>query len=110
MCDGFISYKLTLNQHIFIELECDFHETKNISTVTYRLRNFPVRIIVKKNLFSLKSVTSLIKPLMDSSTGLYRAYCRRLDGMWELYDDLKNKITVVSSNTEANPHLLLYTV
>lgn len=46
--------------------------------------------------------------VIDLTSHHYTAYCRRLSGHWELYNDLLTKTDTSEATKEINPHGAIY--
>lgn len=108
-CDGSLSIRRSLGQHIFIELDffdpsnCLLQEQitlKNINNVV-KISDFPLELNIENNKFSLVAVI-VYEP------GHYISYCHRIDGNWEKYNDLADSISQTNSNLQINPHSAFY--
>ncbi len=56
----------------------------------YYLSDFPVNVTIQNSTYIISSA------IMYINNGHFVSYCRRSNGIWELYDDLKRKVSNVT--------------
>jgi hypothetical protein len=85
----------------------------------FSLHEVPITISIKGKQFLLRSVvayqaSSIYTTSKDAvktrGNGHYVSYAKRIDGTWQLFDDLRSKVERVSSSTNVHPHLIIYTL
>lgn len=74
------------------------------------LSDIPLQINLLEKSYKLRGCASFVPPQSSHGMGHYTAFCRRLDGTWENYDDLKDKEVCVKSLTNVYIHLVVYSV
>jgi hypothetical protein len=77
--------------------------------MTCQLSDLPVQLTCDKS-YQLRGVATFVGGKLVNSVGHYIALCRRNDGSWYSFDDLKSNVTLSKSNAKVRIHLLLYTV
>ncbi|KAB0789963.1 hypothetical protein PPYR_15749 [Photinus pyralis] len=84
---------------------------------TTSLLDIPLSVKFKysSSSYLLRSAINFIPPIgkiddFDKRIGHYTCLSRRVDGTWEVYNDLEKKKLTVSSNTIILPHLLIYSI
>lgn len=99
-----LSFNIESMGHIFIDT-CDCGSTT--------LKDLPLSIAFNSISYILRGVASFQQSCATTRQGAighYTALTRRIDGVWESYDDYRDKIKNFSSITQIEPHLLLYTI
>jgi hypothetical protein len=99
LCKGLLSYTVDVKTHLFV----DFNEGE------FPLSCVPSFLRVSGQEFHLRSVVAFLSPT-GSGIGHYVVHCRRVDGVWEKYDDLSGKVQISSGATVVMPHQILYTL
>ncbi|KAK5649722.1 hypothetical protein RI129_000751 [Pyrocoelia pectoralis] len=90
----------TARPFLFIDCDHGYIALNELSLqVKYNDRNYVLRAVIH---FEQPSASTVI------AIGHYVTYGKRLDGLWELFDDCSREFTTVSSNYRINPHLILY--
>lgn len=90
-------------------LHTDAHQYGVYSTVRSRLSNITRTVAFGGKTFQLRGVVVFKPPLRDSDAGHYYALSLRVGNKWEVYDDLKSKVTTLSGEEEISIHLLIFT-
>jgi len=78
--------------------------------VNCTLGSIPRTVSFKNKTFFLRGVVGFTPPIRDSDDGHYRGYCVRTDFSWEMYDDVRDKATIIDSSVGINVHIILYTI
>jgi len=81
-------------------------------SVMYSLEEIPKMLNIQEKIYNLRGIiafSGLDRSQLRNPTGHYMAYCFRSNGIWECYDDTKNKIKICGYRHKVNIELLLYT-
>lgn len=78
--------------------------------ITCILNEIPRELTYKNKPFALRGVVDFTPPHTSSGVGHYRGYARRADLSWEIYDDLRDKVSVIDGSVKVNLHIILYTI
>lgn len=76
------------------------------------LNSIEAAINLNGHVYNLRGVAEFIPPLITGlkSPGHYIAHVRRSDGVWEMYDDTLQTVSVTKSNRRIIPHTLFYCI
>lgn len=74
------------------------------------LKEIPLNINIENNEFHLRGVVGFSLLGEANTLGHYIAYALRNDGKWEAYDDLYDKVELVSSKHKVVPHIIMYSI
>lgn len=98
-----------LSQAINVDGTCFCLEPANPTSlkleITTELRNFPSQLKLSDRVYHLRGVLGF----EEQGVGHFIAYCRRHDGLWEVYNDLNDKKIACLQNKTVTAILLLYT-
>ena len=111
LCKGLLSYTVDVKTHLFVDFSSS---SEKLSSSSKNEGEFPLSCVpsflrVSGKEFHLRSVVAFRSPT-GSGIGHYVVYCRRVDGVWEKYDDLSGKVQISSGATVVMPHQILYTI
>lgn len=99
-CKNVVTHDMELYSNIFLDTngcgEC-------------ALIDIPCSIKLSQKTFILRSVIHFVQASIEDGVGHYIAFCRRIDSMWEKYDDLQKNPENANNCTIVHPHLLIYT-
>ncbi|XP_043475866.1 uncharacterized protein LOC122507306 [Leptopilina heterotoma] len=99
-CGFNISTRLTINAHVFIEL--DARATKDITkSLTCKMEDLPLQINLQGTILRLGGV-------ITHHEDHYMARCKRLNGRWELYNDCSTKVTYCDRKGAELPAAAIY--
>jgi len=76
--------------------------------VLIKLSDIPPVLSIENVIYELRGICSFTGNISD--VGHYKAYCRRLNNSWEIYDDLAVKPIPVKSETIVPCEYIYYTI
>jgi len=115
-CNTNMTDELNFKEHLIIEPVVPLtkqRKTKNHLDLDTKLKDIPIILKVKKDIYYLRGLVNFIPPISNTinAIGHYIAYCyREINKTWEKYDDLQPKAKSVRPTTEIqNCQYLIYT-
>lgn len=99
-CGGCSVLTTETSHHIFIEL--DIRENLQSATKSCKLKELPTMLTLTKQ-YRLVGVVA-------AYPGHFVAYCRRLSGLWEQYNDLNTTVKSCSHNETISPIAAVYII
>ncbi|XP_031355882.1 uncharacterized protein LOC116180164 [Photinus pyralis] len=117
-CSGVIERTYTPSSLLFMEIlstnenkrspNAQFQDVGTEELIRCLLSSIPPVISFHKSTYRLRGVINYKAPIIASDDGHYIGYSLRCDGTWEVFDDLKTKVSRASGDTSVSPHSLIY--
>ena len=111
-CKGIRKITKTINMvNFFLEIVSSAEEFTKDARVF--LCNIPKYLCINSKNYNLRGIISYKgpdRPDTPEEIGHYICYCKRQNGDWELYDDLKYNSVLKSEKTKVRPHLIYYSL
>lgn len=84
-----------------------------VQPITWKLNDIPKCIVANGDNYFIRGVIIFHgggRRGLRTATGHYTAYTYRGDNIWEIYDDVKNKVQRVASSHKDDIEILFYTL
>lgn len=113
-CGNKIFCEINPEAHLLIDVEHAYHSTL-LAQMEYSnspkdvpLTEVPTHLYIKKDKYQLIGLITYNGSAKQQALGHYITYCHRLTdaGLWEQYDDLKNKYMSLQPTTATHTHVI----